>query len=74
MLHSLVNRIKILRQDLIHREHMNLVTFEYRPERPITDDHALVALVLQIVVVHVTPYSFHRLRAGELGFVVEEGG
>ena len=53
---------------------MNLVTFEYRPERRITDDHALVALVLQIVVVHVTPYSFHRLRAGELGFVVEEGG
>lgn len=65
-------RIQILREDLIHGEHMHLVLLEDRAELFVAPDHAFVVWVLQIAFADVRPDATDRLGSRKLGGVVRD--
>jgi hypothetical protein len=58
---SILNRIKILVQDLVHGEHVDLILLEHLTQRSIADDLSLIVRVLQLVLVDVLPDAFDAL-------------
>lgn len=65
---SLINRIKVLIQNLVHRKHMNAVRLEYGAQRAVAANLALIVRVLEVVRLDVLPDLLDGLRARELGF------
>lgn len=59
----LLDWIEMCTQDLIHGEHMHLVFYENRLQLFVTDDHAFVGMVLEVVLFDVVPYSLDGLGA-----------
>lgn len=62
----LLNIIKLLTQQLIHGEHLDLLHLEYQLHLLIAHDLSLVGWVLEVVPFDVFPQLFNDLRTGEL--------
>jgi hypothetical protein len=70
---NLINRIKILIENLVHGKHVHTILFENRPHRVVAANLPLISRVLQVARFDVFPDFLHSLGARELCFV-EEGG
>lgn len=62
----LVNGIELVSEQLVHREHVDLVLLEDGVHLFVAQDLALVIGILQAVALDVDPELLDHLRAGQL--------
>ena len=63
---SVLDRVQLAAQELVHGEHVDLVLLEDGVELFVAEDLSLVARVLELVALDVVPELLDDLGAGEL--------
>jgi len=65
---SLIDRVKILIENLVHGKHMNTIRLEDGAQSVVATNLAFVVRVLEVMFFDVLPDPLDRLRTRELSF------